>query len=99
MEPVIADGACVAVQPQHRYWPGDVLVFAGSDGRLVAHRLIGFWSGRYFTQADGSLAADSAVSPNAVLGRVAGPVGLAERLCALARFARLVLTRIGARLA
>lgn len=101
MEPSLEDGGTVDVVAARAYWPGDVIVFARGDGRLVAHRLLGFRPGRpalFFTQADRSPEPDSAIAFRDIVGRVVAPVTAAARLRALGRFARLVGTRLGARL-
>ncbi len=102
MEPALEDGRTVDVVAERVYWPGDVVVFARGDGRLVAHRLLGFRPGRptrVFTQADRSPEPDSAVALHEIVGRVVTPVSLAARWGALRRFAGLVRRRVLARLA
>lgn len=106
MAPLVADGERVEVAPARRYWPGDVLVFRAGDGRLLAHRLLGYrlLAGRLalVTRGDGCPCADAPVAPERVLGRVvrraspggggeALPVSPAERLRAAAGFLRLGL--------
>lgn len=101
MAPAIQNGAIVTVVRQRRYWPGDVLVFFGPDGRLTAHRLLGFgpWRGRFrlFTRADNALAPDSAILPSEVVGRITDGVTrvrASQRLLSLASFLRLGLRRV-----
>lgn len=76
MEPTIPDGALVSVVRRRFYWPGDVLVFSSSDGRLIAHRLVGAcrWRGcfRLFTRADNARNLDGGILPSDVIGRVVG---------------------------
>lgn len=101
MEPALLGGRQVEVVASRLYWPGDILVFARRDGRLVAHRFLGYRPGlpmRVFTQADHSPQPDSAVARDEIVGRVVVRVGAADRLRALARFARLVGARLGRRL-
>lgn len=98
MEPTLADGAAVEVEPRSFYWPGDIVAFAAADGRIVLHRAIGYRRGlALLTQADRAGAPDSAVPLDRVLGRVTTKAPLSERLGALARFGRFVLTRLAAR--
>jgi hypothetical protein len=101
MEPWIADGAVVRVVASRVYWPGDVVVASAPDGRLVAHRILGyrFLDGRLalVTRGDGCVTHDFPVPFDRVLGRVEGAaVSLAVRTrsfrallgIALARFRR-----------
>lgn len=96
MAPLLTDGARVRVAAARIYWPGDVLVFRGADGRLLAHRLLGYrpYGGglALVTRGDGCAVHDAPVPPAAVLGRIAaaGP-SLAVRISALRRFFGLVL--------
>ena len=100
MTPGIADGTTLEVAPARVYWPGDVIVFRRGDGRLVAHRVIGFRPGKWlFTQADGSAAPDSAVNPADIVGRALVEVSLADRAKALTAFARLAASRLRAKFA
>lgn len=102
MEPALAADAVVDVAPASFYWPGDVLVFAGHDGRLTAHRVLGPRPGRemrYYTRGDRSPIVDSAVPGSAVLGRVQRRTSFAERLRAVSRLAAHLAARLGARLA
>jgi hypothetical protein len=70
------------------YWPGDVLAFAGADGRLVLHRLLGYrlHGGRlaFVTRGDGNPRHDFPVAPARILGRAAVAVPFRVRLRALA---------------
>lgn len=100
MTPGIAAGTTLEVAPARLYWPGDVIVFRRRDGRLVAHRVIGARPGRWlFTQADASVAPDSAVHPADIVGRALVEVSLANRAKALIAFARLAALRLRARFA
>jgi hypothetical protein len=97
MEPLLIDGARVKVAPARFYWPGDVIVFRAADGRLLAHRLLGYrpLHGRLacVTRGDGCVVADAPVPLSQVLGRaaVAGPSG---RFLAVAGWLRLVVRRL-----
>lgn len=102
MQPGIAPGSRVQVRARRAYWPGDVLVFEACDGRLLAHRLVGYrWSParglRLVTCADAAARGDAPIEPRRIIGRVCGgevdaaaaAVPLAQRLRALARFVAL----------
>jgi hypothetical protein len=97
MAPLLADGTPVAVTPARVYWPGDVVVFQAADGRLLAHRLLGYrrLGGRLacVTQGDGCLRPDAPVPLDRILGRAAG-AGLLGRLQAVATWLRLALRRL-----
>lgn len=102
MAPGIQDGDRIRVVPARFYWPGDVVVFRGADGRLTAHRLLGYRPGggglALVTRGDSCAVHDAPVLLAAVLGRAEGarpPAAL--RLASLFRFAWLVLARLGRR--
>ena len=102
MEPSLPADALVDVVPARFYWPGDVLVFEGSDGRLTAHRVLGPRPGRemrYYTRGDRSPVVDSAVPASAIVGRVQRRTPLTERLQAMSRLAIHLAARFRARLA
>jgi hypothetical protein len=98
MAPTFADGERVRVAAARLYLPGDVVVFRAGDGRLVAHRLLGYrpWAGRLalVTRGDACPVHDAPVLLAAVLGRVedAHPT-LRARLRASRRFLGLALSR------
>lgn len=98
MAPAFADGDRVRVIAARVYLPGDVVVFRAADGRLLAHRLLGYrpWAGRLalVTRGDSCPVHDAPVPLAAVLGRVGGahPTVLA-RLRASWRFLGLALSR------
>ncbi|MFL6233055.1 MAG: hypothetical protein ACJ76N_07970 [Thermoanaerobaculia bacterium] len=98
MAPGLADGGRVRVAAARVYLPGDVVVFRAADGRLVAHRLLGYrpWGRRLalVTRGDSCPVHDAPVLLAAVLGRVeaAAPTALA-RLRASWRFLGLALRR------
>lgn len=99
MSPRIADGDRVRVVPSRFYWPGDVLVFRAADGRLVAHRLLGYrpWGGglALVTRGDGCPVHDAPVSLAAVLGQVVGArPSLGVRVFSACRFLGLVWARL-----
>jgi len=98
MAPLLADGERVRVAAARAYWPGDVVVFRAADGRLLAHRLLGYrpyaGSFAFVTRGDACVVHDAPVPPAAVLGRVdtARP-SLALRARAVLRFLGLALRR------
>lgn len=98
MEPWVADGAVVRVAAARVYWPGDVVVAGAPDGRLLAHRVLGYrlLGGRLalVTRGDGCAVHDSPVSLDRVLGRVEGAgASLAVRARALGALLGLALAR------
>ena len=107
MAPLLESGAMVRVIRQPFYWPGDPLVVHAPDGRLLAHRLLGFYPRtrrlRWLTQADNARWPDAAVPAERIIGRVCGGqcapalvrVPLGHRLKAILRFCLFVLSRLG----
>jgi hypothetical protein len=98
MAPLLADGERVRVAAARTYWPGDVVVFRAADGRLLAHRLLGYrpHAGRLalVTRGDACVVHDAPVPPGAVLGRIeAARPALAIRVRSLLRFLGLALRR------
>lgn len=98
MEPWIADDAVVRVAAARFYWPGDVVVACAPDGRLLAHRVLGYrlHGGRpaLVTRGDGCEVHDFPVSFDRVLGRVEGAgASLAVRVRALGVLLGIVLSR------
>jgi hypothetical protein len=99
MLPLLAEGDRVSVVAARLYWPGDVLVFRAPDGRLLAHRLLGYrpWTGglALVTRGDACVVHDAPVPLAAVLGRVEGArPGAALRLRSFLRFLALVFRRL-----
>ena len=74
MQATLPDGAEIRVERHSFYWPGDVVVFQRSDGRLVSHRLLGYVPGRSgwnaMIQADHRTYADGPVARSSIIGRV-----------------------------
>jgi hypothetical protein len=98
MAPLLADGDRVSVTAARAYWPGDVVVFRAADGRLLAHRLLGYrpqaGSLALVTRGDACVVHDAPVPRAAVLGRVdAVRPGLGLRARAVLRFLALVWRR------
>lgn len=102
MAPFFADGDRVLVSAARRYWPGDVLVFRAPDGRLLAHRLLGYrpWKGgiALVTRGDACAVHDFPVPRTAVLGRIAAVrPSLKGRAGAVLGFLGLLIGRLASR--
>ena len=98
MAPLLADGGRARVAAARLYLPGDVVVFRAADGRLLAHRLLGYrlHAGRValVTRGDACPVHDAPVPYDAVLGRVeAARPTAAQRLRAVLHFLGLALGR------
>lgn len=100
MAPRLAEGDRVRVAAARFYWPGDVVVFRAPDGRLLAHRVLGYRFHRFqgrgglalVTRGDSCVVHDAPVALVRVLGRVLGAApGPAARASALGRFLGLAL--------
>jgi hypothetical protein len=103
MAPHFADGDRARVAAARVYWPGDVVVFRAPDGRLLAHRLLGYRPSQdgfaLVTRGDACVVHDSPVPAAAVLGRIdAVRPSLWERGVAILGFLGLVLRRLPRRL-
>jgi len=107
MAPVHGDGERVEVVPARFYWPGDIVAFAGPDGRLRLHRLLGYRAARAggsggiggihaVTRGDGCPDPDPPVPVSRLVGRVPGPVPLAVRLRSAAALAGVFLKALRA---
>ncbi len=106
MTPLLRSGAEIQVIRQRFYWPGDTLVLHATDGRLLAHRLIGGYPRarrlRWLTQADRATTPDPAVTTEQIIGKVCGGccdprlvrVPWRHRLTALHRFFRFAGQRL-----
>jgi signal peptidase I len=98
MAPLFADGDRVRVTACRAYWPGDVVVFRTADGRLLAHRLLGYrpYAGNlaFVTRGDACVVHDAPVPRAAVLGRIdAARPTFALRARVVLRFLALALRR------
>ncbi len=99
MAPLLADGERVSVAASRAYWPGDVVVFRAADGRLLAHRLLGYRPHAgglaLVTRGDACAIHDAAVPLAAVLGKVrAARPALPVRARAVLRLCGLALRRL-----
>lgn len=98
MAPRWQDGERVLIDRRRRYWPGDVVAFRTTDGRLLLHRLLGYRLERgrvaLVTRGDGCPCHDAPVPCDSILGRTLEPVPVAARLRALASYLRLALRRL-----
>jgi len=74
MQPILNDGDVLDVRAQPLYLPGEIVVFRGHDGRLLAHRLLGFYWRRgvwkLVARADGAGRTDVAVPVRDLIGAV-----------------------------
>jgi len=99
----LPDGCLVTINSKKIYWPGDVVVVARGDDRLVSHRLLGYFYGRkgwkVITRADNEKDHDAPVPVARVLGKATQVDGkdvsfsLLGRLAATGAFLR-VLPRV-----
>ena len=107
MAPLLESGAMIQVVRQSFYWPGDPVVVYAVDGRLLGHRLLGFYPRsrrlKWLTQADNAHWPDAAVPTDRIIGRICGGqcapalvrVPLAHRAKAMLRFFLFILIRLG----
>ncbi|OOZ13948.1 hypothetical protein BOW35_09605 [Solemya velum gill symbiont] len=96
MEPIIRDGDQLEVVRCPCYYPGDLLVIANAEGKLVSHRFLGWIPGvngaRVMTRADNRHKIDPLTDAHRVLGRVVGVAGfdlsipLSHRLFSMLRY-------------
>ncbi|MDS4025920.1 MAG: S24 family peptidase [Candidatus Contendobacter sp.] len=107
MAPLLESGAMIQVVRQSFYWPGDPVVVYAVDGRLLGHRLLGFYPRsrrlKWLTQADNARWPDAAVPMDRIIGRICGGqcapalvrVPLVHRAKAMLRFFLFILIRLG----
>ncbi len=103
MDPVLPDGSRIHVRRKRWYWPGDVVAFRRSDGRLLVHRTLGYAVGRrglaLLAKGDRLAREDEPVSLTHIVGRVVGgdcrreafEVPLAVRIRCIFRYIRTLL--------
>ena len=105
--PLFGDGDLVQVRRASVYWPGDLVVIPVVAGKLMVHRLLGYYlkNGRCkaITKGDNRTTPDAAVAPGSIVGRV---IDLApfvsnnrlttirDRLKAMSAFLRVVASRL-----
>lgn len=109
MAPLLRDGDRVRIARARLYLPGDVVAFHAGDGRIVAHRLLGYrlHHGRLagVTRGDAISQVDPPVPFGQLLGRVvsravsgSGPAPLVSwslRFAAIAAYAGYVRLVLG----
>jgi hypothetical protein len=76
MMPLLKNNSRVQVTPARLYWPGDVVVVLSPSNQYLVHRVIGaywrFGTFKILTRADNAARPDTAVHPDAILGKVTG---------------------------
>lgn len=76
MAPLLTHGARVLIAKRRHYWPGDLVVVHATDGRLLAHRLLGPYPRRkslyWLTQADSASRPDPGVPFDRLIGKIVG---------------------------
>jgi hypothetical protein len=111
MAPLLKDGDRVRIARARLYLPGDIVAFRAGDGRIVAHRLLGYrlHQGRLagITQGDAVAQPDPPVPFGQLLGRVVSHfrgeekagleplVSWSARAGAVAAFCRFMVRRVG----
>ena len=74
MAPTVKEGEVLTVGPVRRVWPGDLVVFPGRGGALVAHRVVALWprGGTWWllTQGDACRRPDGWLAGSALVGVV-----------------------------
>lgn len=106
MMPLIKNNSRVQVTPARLYWPGDVVVALSPGKQYLVHRVIGVYrrSGTFkiLTRADNAARPDTAVRPDAILGKVSGgschphsvKVPISHRLTATMHCLRFLTSRL-----
>ena len=110
MAPLAPHGSSVTVSRARLYWPGDVIAFAGAQGEVILHRVIGYRPGQggleLVAQGDRARSADAAIGAARVIGRVCEGDGgvslmkvhLHQRVLAVGRFFRYLLRGLASRI-
>ncbi|MDH3404971.1 MAG: S26 family signal peptidase [Acidobacteriota bacterium] len=103
MRPCLETGDRIRVRGGRIYWPGDVVAFHREDGRLLVHRVLGYFPGRrgwsIVAKGDGLSREDEPVARRAVIGRVVdhrgrpAAVGASRRCRSLLQLLRVALRR------
>ncbi len=94
MAPLLRSGASVSVRAKRMYLPGDVIVFRTRAGDLAAHRVLGWRPAGLVTKGDHCTTHDAPIAREEIVGAVNVPIGIRERLRAVAALARIVMQRL-----
>ena len=92
MRPCLDDGEAVRILDRGALLPGDIVAYCDDDGRMVLHRLIGWYrrngSWRLLLQADSARRPDRGIPRERALGKAVDiPVPLRHRIRATGRYA------------
>lgn len=108
MQRTIPAGSSLRIEIRRLYYPGDAVAFKRGDGKIVCHRLLGYFPSRngwrVLTQADNSGNADKSVFAKSVLGKATQVedtllrISIVDRGRALLRYLRAVLNQIVTRM-
>ena len=74
MTPSLGNGERIEITGARFYWPGDILVYRDQYGRLLVHRLLGYYrrngAWKYLIQADNARGADMGAVRSQIIGKV-----------------------------
>jgi hypothetical protein len=99
MSPCLVDGSLVRIAAARRLLPGDILAYRDGNGRMVLHRLIGYYRRqghwRLLLQADSAMRPDPGIAGERVLGKaIEVQIPLGHRLWATLRYAKSVIVTV-----
>ena len=69
MIPALSDGDVVTLKQEDQYHVGDILVYLYKEGKLLIHRLLRIYNGRYYCKGDNSLRLED-VDISEIIGKV-----------------------------